>query len=289
MALEQGYLAALGDVREAAIDGDQLVLTGDGIELRFDPLEAPEPAALIGTPWLLDAVLESGGPDGSASSPVGEPATLELSDDGTLTGSTGCNSFSGTYELSEDTLTASDLVSTRIACAEEIAKQETAVLTVLTGPAAVAIDGETLTLTGPHGSGLVYRVAEAKWSADPGNPTTSAAGWWQLREGTSDGEPIEVGDHQITLELTATSLFANVGCNEIAAEVVFDGATITPAEPGGGLSGTDMLCEGLMELEAAYRNALSLPLSYEQSGDQLVLRGDHGELTFDRLTEPPTG
>jgi heat shock protein HslJ len=282
MVLEQAYLAALGDVREAAIDGEQLVLTGNGVELRFDPVEPVEPAALVGTTWVLETVNSAGDPDGAASSAVGKPAMLVLSADGTVTGSTGCNDFGGTYEETTDGLVFSALAMTQIACPGDIAAQEAALIELFAQPMSVSIDGEVLTLTAPDGSGLVYRAQDSAGEPDQPDPETTPAGWWLLREGTSDGEPIKVGDHRITLSLTDTSLFASAGCNELFADVVFDGAGIDPAEPGGGIGGTDMLCEGLMELEAAYRNALTLPLTYERSGDRLVLRGDHGELNFDR-------
>ena len=54
---------------------------------------------------MLEATIGVGGPGGSASSPVGEPATLELTADGKFSGSTGCNEFVRRYELDDDTIT----------------------------------------------------------------------------------------------------------------------------------------------------------------------------------------
>ncbi len=281
MALESAYLAALDRVREAADDGAQLMLTGAGVELRFDPVQPVEPSALVGTRWMLESVIGAGGPDGSASSPVGDPATLHLDADGTITGSTGCNDFGAMYELAGDVLELTDLAHTLVGCADAVAAQHSALIAVLSGPASISIDGQMLTLSAPDGSGLVYRT-----EAGPLDPATTAAGWWLLRDGTSDGEPLDVGDHRIRLGLDGARLDAGVGCNHLGAEIQLGESIIGPAEPGvAGIGGTDMLCPDLAELELAYATALTLPLEYERLGSRLVVRGVHGELVFERLPD----
>ncbi len=281
MALEGAYLAALDRVREAANDGAQLVLTGAGVELRFDPVQPVQPSALVGTRWVLESVVGAGGPDGSVSSPVGDPATLHLDADGTVTGSTGCNDFGAMYELVGDVLELTDLAHTLVGCGNAGAAQHSALIAVLSGPASISIDGQSLTLSAPDGSGLVYRT-----EAGPLDPERTAAGWWLLRDGTSDGEPLAIGDHRIRLGLDGGRLAAGVGCNHLGAEIQLGESIIGPAEPGVvGIGGTDMLCPDLAELEVAYATALTLPLEYERSGRSLMVRGDHGELVFERLPD----
>ena len=92
-ASESAYVAALDAVDSIAGDGDQLVLSGPGVELRFDPLPAPPTAELVDTEWVLDTLFVGD----VASSPFGDPATLQLSSDGSFIGSTGCRSFSGNW------------------------------------------------------------------------------------------------------------------------------------------------------------------------------------------------
>ncbi len=77
-----------GSVRSCR-DGDELVARGDGVELRFAGLAPPPTAELVGTTWVLETVLVGD----VAASPMGEPATLELNEDGTFTGSTGCRTL----------------------------------------------------------------------------------------------------------------------------------------------------------------------------------------------------
>ena len=208
MALESAYLAALDRVREAADDGAQLMLTGAGVELRFDPVQPVEPSALVGTRWMLESVIGAGGPDGSASSPGGDPATLHLDADGTITGSTGCNDFGAMYELVGDVLELTELAHALVGCGNAGAAQHSALIAVLSGPASISIDGQSLTLSAPDGSGLVYRT-----EAGPLDPERTAAGWWLLRDGTSDGEPLAIGDHRIRLGLDGADTMTIIGAD----------------------------------------------------------------------------
>lgn len=283
MALEQAYLGALADVREAAVEDDQLVLSADSVELRFEQVEPVAPAALVGTSWVLEATIGVGGPGGSASSPVGEPATLELTDDGGFSGSTGCNMFTATYVVDGDELELTNLEQTLRSCDGDVGAQERAMIAVLTQSLRFSIDASMLTITSPDGSGLVYRVRDDETIQEPLPPPqpTAATGSWLLREGTSDGQPIRIDDHRIRLTVAPDQLNATVGCNDLTVEVRIDDTTIA----GGEFVTTDMLCPDLDDLENAYQVALTLPLTYERTGDQLVLRGDRGELTFERAAE----
>lgn len=152
MALEAAYLAALQRVTTATTDGDTLTLSsGDGVVLEFGPV-APTPAAdLVGTTWTLTTLLDGE----TASSTVGEPATLTLADDGTVTGSTGCRTFRGGWEQDGDVITIGPLATPKIACSPETQPQDTHVLAVLDGEVGVSLDGQSLTLE-RDGLGLGY-------------------------------------------------------------------------------------------------------------------------------------
>jgi heat shock protein HslJ len=156
MASESAYLAAFPAVEHVARAGDQLVLTGPDVELIYDPV-APEPdAALEGTTWQLDALVEGTGPDGAVSSVLGE-ATLRL-DGGQLGGHTGCNSFGATYEVEGDRLLVGDVGQTLIGCEEALQRQEAHIVGVLEADPSVVVDGSRLELTAPDGRGLHYRA-----------------------------------------------------------------------------------------------------------------------------------
>jgi heat shock protein HslJ len=151
MAAETAYLTALGTADRMARDGDELVLTGPDGSLRFSR-QAPVPdRELAGTTWTLDTLV-----DGEVASSVLGEAVLELADDGTATGSTGCRGFLGTWQVAGDVLTL-DVARDDIGCPGDVGRQDEHVLAVLDAAPHVAIDGDRLTLTAPDGRALVYR------------------------------------------------------------------------------------------------------------------------------------
>jgi putative lipoprotein len=80
------------------------------------------------------------------------PADLVFAEDGTVSGSTGCNRFSGTYVADGSSLTFSPLAATTMACDEPASSQELAVLTGLEATASYTIEGSTLALLDGSGS-----------------------------------------------------------------------------------------------------------------------------------------
>jgi heat shock protein HslJ len=152
MATEAAYLAALGKVRAATRDGDVLTLAGPGVELVFDRLVPPPPAALAGTTWTLDSIITGD----SVSSVIGDPATLVLGADGSVTGFTGCHKFTARYTESNGAVRLSDIVPDLADCTTELTAQDAVLMAVLGSEMRASIDGQRLTLTGSDGRGLGY-------------------------------------------------------------------------------------------------------------------------------------
>lgn len=155
MASEAAYVAALRAVRTAARDGDRLTLGGANVELRFGLLPPVPAAELVGTTWKLDSLISGE----SVSSVGGEPATLHLEEDGTLTGSTGCRSFRGRYVLSGDEVRVTALTAGERTCPADVVAQDGHVLAVLGDAFTVEIDGNRLTVA-HRGQGLGYVASE---------------------------------------------------------------------------------------------------------------------------------
>lgn len=108
-------------------------------------------ASLIGS-WKLTAY----GPANSTTPAVPDTeAGIVFSNDGTVTGNSGCNGFGGSYKVAGDKITFSDVVSTLIACDDARMQQEAAVHQVLTDTATYKIEGNTLTLSN-NGMVLVF-------------------------------------------------------------------------------------------------------------------------------------
>ncbi len=76
---------------------------------------------LTGTEWRL----VSFGSAGSETSLVaGTTVTLKFGEDGRASGSTGCNSYGGTYQVRGDNITFGRLISTKRACLDQNANQQ---------------------------------------------------------------------------------------------------------------------------------------------------------------------
>lgn len=92
-------------------------------------------------------------------SPVLEeaPATLEFGADGTLSGTTGCNSYTTGFEVDGDQLVVGEIAVTAMACLGEVSDQEAAFLAVLGDEPTFELVDATLQLVleGASGSTLV--------------------------------------------------------------------------------------------------------------------------------------
>jgi heat shock protein HslJ len=156
MAVESAYLAALTKVDSARMDADQLVLSGPGTELRFERLEPPPTAEIIGTGWQLESLVQAD----EVSSTVGDPATLTLRADGSFEGSTGCRTLTGRYTIDGAEILATEMRADG-ECPPDVAAQDAHVIEVLGDGFLAKVNGEQLQLTSPGMVwGLVYRAAE---------------------------------------------------------------------------------------------------------------------------------
>jgi heat shock protein HslJ len=156
MAVEAAYVEALGAVRTMRLDGDELVLEGDAVELRFTRLLDPPTADLVDTEWTLETLLVGD----VAAAAIGEPATLLLLSDGTFTGSTGCRTFDGEWIEQAEQLLATTFAMSDDLCPEELTAQDAQVTTVIGDGFVPSVEGDLLTLLDPGGVGLVYRASE---------------------------------------------------------------------------------------------------------------------------------
>lgn len=152
MASEAAYLAALPRVTTATLSGNGLVLSGPDVELRYTSVAPVANAAVVGTTWILESLINGE----AVSSTVGE-ATLELSDDGRITASTGCRDVTGSYTISDGKVQVTLDPYDTIGCAAPLGDQDTHILDVLSSGFGVTIDGDRLTLMASD-RGLGYRA-----------------------------------------------------------------------------------------------------------------------------------
>src|SRR6185295_4691458 len=76
---------------------------------------------LTGPEWRLVSL----GPAGAEAAVIqGTTVTLRFAEDGRASGSTGCNSYSGTYQVRGDNISFGRLISTKRACLDQNANQQ---------------------------------------------------------------------------------------------------------------------------------------------------------------------
>lgn len=156
-ALEAAYFGALRGMDSIGVDGDELVIRGPEIELRFARLEEARVEDLVDTEWVLESLFVGD----IAQPPAGEPATLVLHADGTFTGSTGCRTFSGTWLQDGHRVVTPTMRMHEIDCRPAtLQAQDSHVVSVVGDGFVPSIADGMLTLLDPGSIGLVYRPAE---------------------------------------------------------------------------------------------------------------------------------
>jgi heat shock protein HslJ len=153
MDSESAYLRALAAVTGWRIADGRLELLGPAVPLVFERAPEVPISELVGTVWVLETVIEGD----EAFSAVGDPATLILNDDGSLSGSTGCRSLDGSWTLANGQVFLPEL-SADGRCSADLAVQDSIVVNVLGDGFTPSVDGGVLTLTSMGNEGLVYRV-----------------------------------------------------------------------------------------------------------------------------------
>jgi heat shock protein HslJ len=145
-AVERAYLAALERVASWRLENDQLTLAdADGrtlLQFREASPAGRWTATSIRTPTAVSSTL------------AGTEITADFDDQGKLTGSAGCNTYSATYKTDGAKITISDVSATEMACGgpDGIMEQEQAYLNALPHAAGYRVEGPTLSLLKADGT-----------------------------------------------------------------------------------------------------------------------------------------
>ncbi len=230
-----------------------------------NPTAAAAGADLIGSSWTLTGVAIN-----QAMTPaVDDTASLNFNEDHTVSGSTGCNQFSGSWTSEGSHLTIVPGPMTLMACVETAA-QEQAVIAALTATRTYAIASDTLTLEAEDGTTV------ATYSrASSGLANTS----WQAT-GVNNGKGAVVSTTLTeTLSLVlheGGGLEGFGGCTAFMGSYTAEGSdvSISGLTPAGTCSGT----AEESSLQDEYLAALAAATQYRVDGNTLELRDDEGAL-----------
>ena len=129
---------------------DTVTVTADGKTVKGCGGGILPPTELAGTNWTFVSI-------GGVPVAADRPTSLVFEAD-RLSGSAGCNRFSGGYSVADRTLTAEPLMATKMACPGAGMTQESAFFALMRGPVSLAFptDG-TLILTGSDGQTAVLK------------------------------------------------------------------------------------------------------------------------------------
>lgn len=144
------FNAALAATRAYRVEGGQLQLldAGGTVLATFDPQES----TLAGTGWRVTGY--NNGKQAVVSVISGSTLGVSFGADGKLSGSGGCNNFTGSYKAEGKTIGIGPLAATRKACAqpEGVMTQEAAFLRALESAASARREGDRLELRTASGA-----------------------------------------------------------------------------------------------------------------------------------------
>jgi heat shock protein HslJ len=199
----------------------------------------------------------------------GTVITAQFTSDGTVSGSSGCNSYSGTVEIAPDgTLTVpSPFISTMMAC-ESGMDQEQAYLAALGSAQTLSINdqGRLVISYGVVGDNqaLVFTQGE----------TPLAGTLWTL---VGYGDPSGLSEVEAGTTITAVfdeqDITGSAGCNSYTASYSTQDGQISV----GPAATTRMACPAGMDQETAYLEALQQSSTYQVLGQQLTLSNEAGD------------
>ena len=208
--------------------------------------------------------------------------TAEFGDDGKVSGSSGCNNYNTTYEVSRNKITIGEQSAmTMMACPDPIMEQERAYMEALAAAATFEIADDELVLFDANGNTIARFDAISQ--------ALEGSSWEVIGYNNGKGGVVSV---VIGTEITADfgedgQLTGNASCNNYFASYETEGDSITIGPAGA----TMMFCgepEGIMEQEQQYLAALETAATYKITGLTMEMRTSEGSLVanFQRTLMP---
>ncbi|MFO7697646.1 MAG: META domain-containing protein [Anaerolineae bacterium] len=279
MEQEQAFMAALDAVAGYRTGDDRLEILGadGGTLLTFSrqPTFDTDPAALIGTAW--HAIETDGEP---VASDV--PLTLVFYREGILGGQAGCRDFIASAQMNGDALTLPFMAMLDPGCdpQETALDQESALLGVLSGRAAVELTGERLVLHGERGGTVVLEPLFADAARPIEGTAWSLLGFAGPNELSDAPVPLIMADGlipgtTIDLMLADDQAAGSAGCNRYFSGYTLKGDVLAISAVGA----TKMACQdpaGLMTQESRYLEMLQAATTARVYSDRLWLETADG-------------
>jgi heat shock protein HslJ len=169
-AMEQAYIPLLQQSRFYNVNGRTLTIRDANLNVILIYDAAPN-NPLLGD-WLI---LSYNNGNGAVTTPVADSnptATFGLR---RLSGTTGCNSFQGDYNLNGDAVVIGPLARTQMACPDALMAQEQAIVTAFQGVGRVNYRGTIVELDSLTGSTQVQLIRPYAVPSPSASPSASAS------------------------------------------------------------------------------------------------------------------
>jgi heat shock protein HslJ len=153
MEQASAFITALGSTRSTRLDAEQLSLLDESGALLAT--FTAQPAEVAGARW--DVLGYNNGRGGVTSLIRGTSLTIEFAEDGSLSGSAGCNRFKATYSVNGTRMQIGPAAATRRLCEEPqgVMEQEAAFLKALEGTHVTRFEGDRMELRSESGALMI--------------------------------------------------------------------------------------------------------------------------------------
>jgi heat shock protein HslJ len=241
------------------------------------PTEEPAASESLLGAWKLTAY----GPADSPTPAVeGVDAGLTFNEDGTITGTSGCNGLGGDYSVEGDQITFGEFVSTLMACDDPIMAQEDAAHKVMAGTASYTIEGDTLTITKDDMVLVLTRGKQGAVQPPAASPVTLTGTWKLSAFRVDDVLTSALADTEAKLTFNEDGTVTGTsGCNEFGGSYTVEGDQITFKD----IVSTLMACDTpIMKQEEAFQQVLAESATYTIIDTTLRIAKDNRSLILER-------
>ena len=227
-------------------------------------------SALSGTNWVLSTL------NGQLPLP-GSTITLQFGEDGSATGTDGCNRYTTTYTASRSTISFEPAAATMMACPSAVATQATNFMAALDAANRYQLRGGQLILL--DGTKVLATFVAAK--EDLAGSTWLVTGYNNGREAVVS--PLLGADIIVNID-DANLISGNSGCNDFFATVEAADGEIAISNIGA----TRRFCAepaGVMEQEQEFFAALESAATFTVEGDFIELRNGDDAIAVQMVRE----
>ena len=227
-----------------------------------------EADALAGTSWVAQRISDV---SGGRRVLTGSEPTIEFGVDGqTVSGSTGCNLYTGDVTIGPGTISVAQVAVTERGCIpQEIMEQEALFLEILTSADGFRVANGILELKSTEGSVSFIEPGPVVDAAFDGTAWTLDT----LIDGEVAMSILAATTPSLTVDIGEGSMQGTTGCNGFGGAVGIEGSWFTVTQ----MSWTEIGCEpDIMRQETFILDVLQNAERYEIEGDHLTIFRNEG-------------